>query len=40
VWLTDTVLGKVVQCQLLRKDQYGRIVSSEARRLEEMREGG
>ena len=27
-WLREKILGKVVYCQLLRKDQYSRIVSS------------
>ncbi|GLB44574.1 putative to staphylococcal nuclease [Lyophyllum shimeji] len=26
-WLRDTILGKVVYCQLLRRDQYSRIVA-------------
>ena len=26
-WLREKILGKVVYCQLLRKDQYSRIVS-------------
>lgn len=27
-WLTNTLQGKRIKCQLLRKDQYGRIVSN------------